>query len=76
MDNIEASPIPSPIHYRIYVYENSRPPLGEAVAVSLCPWRRGRNGQLTGDVSVVTCDLCLHHLNKLGLPSMWQEPLE
>jgi hypothetical protein len=56
------------VHYRIYVYTNSRPPLGEPVAVSLCPWRRGRNGPLTGDVTAVSCSICLRHINELGIP--------
>lgn len=57
----------TPVHYRIYIYMNAAPPLGQPTAVSLCPWRRGRNGELTGIVDDVTCSLCLRHINELGI---------
>lgn len=67
MGNTPAQPANAPIHYRIHIYDNARPPLGEPVPVSLCPWRRGRNGELSGDVDQVTCALCLRHIRELGL---------
>lgn len=62
---------PSPVHYRIYIYTNAAPPLGEPTAVSLCPWKRGRNGELTGILSEVDCIYCLQHIKDIGLPHLW-----
>lgn len=58
----------NPVHYRIYVYDNAAPPLGQPTAVSLCPWRRRPLTTLTGNVSQVTCEICLKHIRELGLP--------
>jgi len=58
---------PLPVHYRIFIYMESAPPLGVPVGVSLCPWRRGNNGELTGDVDRVTCPRCLKHIRDIGL---------
>jgi hypothetical protein len=54
-------------HLRIYVYENAAPPLGQPVAISLCPNRRGAPRTLVGSTSQVTCTVCLKHINELGL---------
>lgn len=66
---IPADPIHevAPTHYAIYVYDHEPPPQGEPTAVSLCPWRRGRNGALTRQLEDVTCSLCLRHIRELGL---------
>lgn len=56
-----------PVHYRIFVYMDAAPPSGQPTAVSLCPWRRGHNGELTGDVDRVTCEVCLKHIRTIGL---------
>lgn len=66
-------PAKAPTHYRIYVYGAVLPPQGEPTAVSLCPWRRGRNGALTGDIDLVTCSLCLRHMRELGLDHFEQD---
>lgn len=60
-------PANAPVHYRIHVYMDTRPPEGEPVAVSLCPWRRGKNGALTDEIEFVTCALCLRHIREIGL---------
>lgn len=64
----------APRHYRIYIYMNAGPPLGEPTAVSLCPYRRGRNGELTGDVDAVTCAFCIWHIHKLGIAQFLDTP--
>lgn len=55
------------VHYRIYAYTTARPPLGEPHAVSLCPWGRGFAEELTGDLQLVTCPRCLHHMRELHM---------